>query len=384
LKDQNIFYWSPSLVNIATNNAVIQSASAINKYDKNYEATILNFFGEFQEFEKEIRENKINIIGFYNKKWFNFFPRHGYLKSRLSFIIIFFLGIFPLHNLIKKIKPKYLIIHLITSLPLFLIYLFRYETKFILRISGLPKLNFLRKLFWRIALKKIYKITCPTNSTKDYLVENRIVDANKIYVLEDPVLDIKKITKLKRQRKDLKQNNYLFAAGRLTKQKNFDLLIDGFSKISKNYSDINLIIAGEGELRKKLSSKIKSLNLSNRIQLIGFKKNIFDYMKNSKGFILTSLWEDPGFVLVEAAFCRASIISSDCKNGPKEILNNESFGYIFKSGDMNDFVKTLKRYLDDLIINKKLVFFKKINLLKKINVYTKFRHYKKLVRILKN
>ena len=40
-------------------------------------------------------------------------------------------------------------------------------------------------------------------------------------------------------------------------------------------------------------------------------------MKNAKGFILSSLWEDPGFVLIEA-MCNLFIISSDCKNGPVE------------------------------------------------------------------
>ena len=122
MKNQNIFYWSPSLVKIATNQAVIQSASTINKFDKNFKATIINFFGEFQEYEKEISENKINISNFYNKKLFNLLPRHGFFQSRFSFIIIFILGFLPLHNLIKKLKPDFLIIHLITSLPLFLVF----------------------------------------------------------------------------------------------------------------------------------------------------------------------------------------------------------------------------------------------------------------------
>ena len=48
-------------------------------------------------------------------------------------------------------------------------------------------------------------------------------------------------------------------------------------------------------------------------------------------FILTSLWEDPGFVLVEAAYNNLFIISSDCKNGPKEILDNGKRGLLFNN-----------------------------------------------------
>ena len=384
MKNQNIFYWSPSLVKIATNQAVIQSASAISKYDKNLKPTIINFFGEFQDYENEISKNKINILNFYNKKILNILPRHGFFQSRISFIIIFILGILPLHNLIKKMKPEFLIIHLITSLPLFLVFFFKYETKFILRISGFPKLNFLRKLLWKLTLKKIYKITCPTNLTKNYLISLNIVDKKKIYVLQDPVLDVNKSRILREQNHDIKVDNYLFAAGRLTKQKNFELLIDGFNKIQKNYPKINLVIAGDGELKKQLKFKINNLNLNNKVHLVGFKNNIFNYMKNSQGFILSSLWEDPGFVLIEAAFCRSPIITSDCHSGPKEIIDDDSYAYIFKSGDLDDFIKTLDIFLKNLSDNKKLINSKKIKLLKKVNIYTKFRHFIKLKKILKN
>ena len=253
MKNQNIFYWSPSLVKIATNQAVIQSASGINKFDKEHSLQIINFFGEFKEYEKEISENNISLINFYNKRWLNFFPKHGFIQSRFSFILIFILGFIPLHNLIKKIKPKFLIIHLITSLPLFLILLFKYETRFILRISGFPKLNFFRKLLWKLTFKKIYKVTCPTNTTKNYLISLNLIDEKKICVVQDPILNIKKIRKLKSENFDLKTKNYLFAAGRLTKQKNFELLINGFNEIYQNYPEINLVIAGDGELKKKVN-----------------------------------------------------------------------------------------------------------------------------------
>ena len=111
---------------------------------------------------------------------------------------------------------------------------------------------------------------------------------------------------MKSENFDLKTKNYLFAAGRLTKQKNFELLINGFNEIYQNYPEINLVIAGDGELKKKLMFKIKKFNLENRIHLIGYKNNIFNYMKNCQGFILSSLWEDPGFVLIEQVFLQST------------------------------------------------------------------------------
>ena len=93
---------------------------------------------------------------------------------------------------------------------------------------------------------------------------------------------------------------------------------------------MNLVIIGDGENKKKLEDQIQRLNLNDKVFLLGFKKNIFDYLKNSKMFILPSLWEDPGFVLVEAGYMNLTILSSDCPNGPKELINNKKNGFYLK------------------------------------------------------
>ena len=64
MKNKEIFYWSPSLVKIATNQAVIQSAKSILKYNKEFKASIINFFGEYQDYEEDIVENKITLKNF--------------------------------------------------------------------------------------------------------------------------------------------------------------------------------------------------------------------------------------------------------------------------------------------------------------------------------
>ena len=85
--------------------------------------------------------------------------------------------------LLKKEKPQTIIIHLITSLPLTLLNFFKFETKFILRISGHPNLNFLRKFFWNKLEKKIKLITCPTKDLRDKLISDKIFNKNKIRFL---------------------------------------------------------------------------------------------------------------------------------------------------------------------------------------------------------
>ena len=94
--------------------------------------------------------------------FYYFLPKTGYIRSRLSYIIIFLISFFPLVTLIKKNKPDYFVAHLITSLPLILINLFNLKIKMILRISGFPKLNFFRKKLWKLSESKIFQVTCPT------------------------------------------------------------------------------------------------------------------------------------------------------------------------------------------------------------------------------
>ena len=146
-----IYYWSPFTSKVATIKAVINSAYGLKKL-YNHETLSLNSLGEWDNYRKILTKYKINTI--HNKfklKKTNF---NGFLRSRLAYIIIFLRSFFFLNKILKEKKPDYLIIHLITSLPIILFLIFNYKTKLVLRISGLPKMNFARKMLWKIAKKK--------------------------------------------------------------------------------------------------------------------------------------------------------------------------------------------------------------------------------------
>ena len=63
-----------------------------------------------------------------------------------------------------------------------------------------------------------------------------------------------------------------------------------------------IIAAEEGEERTKLERYIKLNHLKDKVTLVGHNKNIFPIIKNSIAVISTSLWEDPGAVMIEASF----------------------------------------------------------------------------------
>ena len=374
-----IYYWSPFISKVATVNAVLGSVKTLKAYsNQKYEPHIINAAGEWNEYKKELNENGINVIKLTDSKIIDNANYTGFFKSRLIYLYLFLILLVPLLRLLKKNPPDYFIIHLITPLPLLINHFFNIKTKTILRISGLPKLNLIRKFFWKKTLKNIFHITCPTKATTSYIRELKIVSPEKVSTLYDPILNTRIINKKKGERSSFKLNNFYLAIGRLTKQKNFRFLIDVFSEFTK-FSNNNLIIIGEGEQKKSLQKLIEKKNLKDKIILVGFKNNVFKYFKKSKCFILSSLWEDPGFVLVESAYMNVPIISSDCDNGPKEILDYGKNGILFKSNDKASLLDALIKFEK---MDKKVITQKMLDCKKTIKNFSYFNHFKSLEKIL--
>ena len=380
MKKKTIYYWSPYLTEIATSKAVINSAYSLRKYFKNYETHIIDSVGEFRNKIDEINKKNVSIMRLNKLNLIPILPKHGKFNSRISFLIIFLISFFPLKNLLKKNKPDFLVIHLITSLPLILFFLFNFETKCILRISGFPMLGPIRKLLWSILLKKVHLVTCPTIKTLNYMKKLKIIDQNKLKLLYDPAISVREIAKRKNE-KIQKFENELVAVGRLTKQKNFEFLIRNFKKIIETNQNLKLSIFGDGEQKRFLENKVKELSLQTKVKLVSFKENIFPYIKSSECFLLSSLWEDPGFVILEAAVCRTFVISSNCNNGPSEIIGNNEAGLLYQLNNDDEFIKTFNEFKN---MSKEEIQKKKINALKKTKLFTIFNHAKCFNEILLN
>lgn len=375
-----IFYWAPYLSNIATINAVKRSAEGFKKFDKKeyYDVSIINSCGEWNFYKNN--NYKIKILNNLPINFYNFLPKIGLIQSRLSFILIFVTNFIPLIWNIKKYKPKYLIIHLLTLLPIILSPIISKKTKIILRISGLPKMHFFRKFMWKKFSKYIHLVTAPTELTAKSLIEMDIFEADKIKVIRDPVINCKEINFKKKVALDenyLKEKYYL-SIGRLTGQKNYKFLIKVFSKNLDIFTVKKLIIIGEGEDFKSLSKMIKDFGMEKNIFLLGFKENIYRYINNCSALLSTAEYEDPGFTLIEGAFLRKKIISSLVKNGPLEMKKNGDLCYFFKANDELDFLNQILVSERDLNFRDKLQNAQKFS--KQFTIFSHYKTFKNLFR----
>tara|TARA_Y100000591_G_scaffold332300_1_gene369102 strand:- start:5 stop:1156 length:1152 start_codon:yes stop_codon:yes gene_type:complete len=379
---KKIFFWSPHISNVATIKNVINSAMSLKKYKKNsLNVSIIDAVGEWTKYKKEIEISNVNLIKLPGLNLNKLFPVNGFFKSRVIYFLIFFFKYYSLKKLIKNEKPDYFIIHLISFLPLLLLFFSKFETKFILRISGLPRFTVFRKILWKLISKKIYMVTCPSEQTREDLIKKEIFLDENIKILYDPIIEVSKVNKYLKHKNihDIPKKKYFLNIGRLTKQKNQILLIKAFSKILPNNKDLNLIIVGEGEKRFYLERYIKNKNLDDKVFLIGYNKNVYPVIKNSLAVISTSLWEDPGAVMIEASYCNKNVISSNCPNGPKEFLSSEAGDYLFENNDLDSLIKKINSFLTENEYKKNAQI---LSCKKKTRNYTIFQHYKTLVLLL--
>jgi len=376
-----ICYWSPFLTHIATVDAVRNSAISVKKYlttNKELKIKILNSCGEWDFYKNN--EDSIDIYDMQKVNLYKILPKKGFVFSRLSFLVIFLLNLIPLLKFIKKEKPDFIIIHLLTILPIILSPYISKKTKIILRISGFPDMHFIRKFFWKFFSRYIFLVTTPTNLTKKLLINHNIFNPSKVKLLRDPIINCKNINYLKKNKLELMptNENFYLSIGRLTGQKNFEFLVTTFAQNFKNFNVKKLIIIGDGEKYQNIKKIIYKNSAENNIFLIGFKKNVFNYINKSTALISTALYEDPGFALIESCYMRKKIITSLVDNGPKEMFSDSDMCYFFQSNDQNDLIE--KIILSEKDINDKIkisrAFYYSRN-------FTWYNHYKTLISLIK-
>lgn len=367
--NKKIFFWSPILSHVGTIKAVEKSAEALKKYS-NLDIYLINVFGEFDYLQNNKNYKTLNIFKFRN--W----PQTGLISK----IIIYLFTIISLYKLIlfyKKYNPEILYCNLVGYLPNILKIIYP-RVKIINSIQGLPKFNFLRRILWKIFYNKADYIFTMTELTKKKILENLNFKGH-IFKVENPIINrnIRILSNKMIDENDKKYFNKItfIAVGRLTKQKNFINIINAVNLIPRNlHSKFNILIIGSGEEYNFLKNEIKKYNIEN-IFLLGFKKNPYPYLKKSNYYISSSLWEEPGHAILEAGYLNKMIISSDCPNGPKEILKDKENSIKFRMNDHENLKEIILKILENNIEKE---FNIKLNMKKLVKKYSMYNFSKKI------
>jgi glycosyltransferase involved in cell wall biosynthesis len=162
-------------------------------------------------------------------------------------------------------------------------------------------------------------------------------------IILNPV-DISKITTTNRENK----GHYMIAVGRLTSEKNYQLLLKAFHLISKEFPYVELVILGDGEQRGELERLRAELDLEKRVCFTGMTDNVFEYTASARVFVMTSICEGLPNALIEAMCLGVPCISTRFSGGGAETLIQDGVnGLLVPNGDCGVLADAMRRLLSD-------------------------------------
>ena len=193
-----------------------------------------------------------------------------------------------------------------------------------------PDESFLNNLFKRVLSRSADKIVAISGAVKDDLIKRYNIDPAQIKLIFNG-LEIDKFLNPAKDRTILRDNSEIIfgTLGRLAPQKGQSVLIEAWSKISR--PGLRCLIGGEGKLAMALDKQIKAAALTDRVKLIGPVADTSAYFNSLDVFVLPSIWEGLGNVLLEAGLSGLPIIASDV-DGIKEIID-ETTGWLVPAGN---------------------------------------------------
>jgi glycosyltransferase involved in cell wall biosynthesis len=167
------------------------------------------------------------------------------------------------------------------------------------------------------------KVVAVSGGVADDLARFGRLSAGKIRVIHNPVFDpdIELMSRAPLTHPWFTPDGppIVLAAGRLHRQKGFDVLLRAFA-IARAEVDCRLVILGEGADRAGLMEQVDQSGLGYDIDMPGFCDNPFPLMARAGVFVLSSRWEGFPNALVEAMALGAPVVATDCPSGPHEIL----------------------------------------------------------------
>ncbi|MCG5523519.1 glycosyltransferase [Ectothiorhodospira haloalkaliphila] len=137
----------------------------------------------------------------------------------------------------------------------------------------------------------------------------------------------------------------IIGMGRLTRQKDFPTLLRAFADIQV-HRPARLIILGEGGDREALATLTRSMGMDDKVSMPGFAVNPYAWLSRSHLFVLSSAWEGSPNALTEAMALGVPVVSTDCRSGPREILQDGRYGPLVPVGDVSALGKAILETLD--------------------------------------
>lgn len=211
----------------------------------------------------------------------------------------------------------------------------------------------------RSALNNAAGVVAQSTNTKDYA--NKLYFPNKNISIIQLGLPEPKFEKVSREELSMKKDVlYLISIGRLVKRKGYDFLVKALKILKDRGQDINLILVGDGPEREYLESLASSSGISDKIIFLGSvpDEEKFQYLSASDIYVLPSLHEGFGIVLVEAMRCGLPIVATN-EGGQTDIIKDEKNGILIPPRDVDALAIAISELASNLERRKTMTEFNK-------------------------
>jgi len=181
----------------------------------------------------------------------------------------------------------------------------------------------------QIVVKKITKV-----NQNNYVLHNAIPDVGSFDRAHNNVVSI------------------LFV-GRLTKAKSIDTLLKAVCHLKKKNLNFRVTIVGEGHLKRKLLKLTNKLKVEDIVTFTGKRKNVNEFYKKSDIFILPSIWEGFGIVILEAFSAKLAVIASAIE-GPAELIQDNKNGLLFNPKNVIQLAEKMELLIENKTLRESL------------------------------
>ncbi|MGK5090831.1 glycosyltransferase [Deltaproteobacteria bacterium TL4] len=238
---------------------------------------------------------------------------------------------FPMLRMIRTLQPDVLLstLQYLNFIIILLKPFLSKKLKLIVREGNTPTetIKHLKNPWlWRILYRTLYPfadcVICQSDYMLSDLKENFAIPPDRLLRIYNP-LDIDLIIKNSEGASPFLSHGHgphLLTVGRLSYQKNMELLLASFSELLTLKPDAHLWILGTGSLESQLRNQIKTLKLEENVHLAGYHKDPYRWMKHADLLVLTSRYEGLPNVVLEALACDCPVVSVRHPGGTYEIL----------------------------------------------------------------
>jgi len=277
--------------------------------------------------------HKDHVDGIKVTRFFFLFPRRRYLQEKrldlwLAGAFFFPVTLVRLFLLIKKFKPEIINLHYLGDPALFLL-IARKMLRFHFIVSlhggdvdGEPYRSRFNLWLFRKVLKDADAVTTCSKVLLDQAVELAPEIKFKIKVVHNGV----NVELFANATPYSHPKPYLLAVGQLERHKGFDLLIDAFSQMQDEKIGFDLLIAGDGSMRRELEDQIRKNDLGDRVHLLGgvSQQKVASLMRGSRGVVIPSRREPFGIVALEARAANKPIVASNVGGLPEALRGSNA------------------------------------------------------------